>query len=101
MKIVAQSCQSAEAVRLVHKDYYSALALDDTTLFYFHAADSTLCERDLTTGKVDIIDHISGHFVISPDATGMSPPTLSTTPIVARPYLFTDSWGVNAYFIGD
>lgn len=82
------------------KDYYSAIALDDTTLFYFHAADATFCERDLTTGKVDIIDHISGRLVISPDATGMSPATLSTPPIIARPYLFSENWGVHAYFIG-
>jgi hypothetical protein len=83
-------------------DYFDAIALDGNTVFYFHAADSTFCKRDLATGRVDIIDHIYGMPVIAPDAAGVAPGVIASSPIIARPYaLALDLWGVHAYFIGD
>lgn len=83
------------------KDYFGALALAGSTLYYFHHADATLSAHDLDTGATRLVDTVGSHFVISTDAVGTAGPYMGSPPIVEPPYLFTEEWGVHAYRIGN
>jgi outer membrane protein assembly factor BamB len=82
-------------------DFYGALALDGRYLLAFHNADASFQRYDITTGKPELIETIGSHFVLSTDAVGTAGPLLNTPPVIERPYLFTEEWGVHGYLVGD
>jgi hypothetical protein len=75
-------------------DFYSALALTDDRVFFFHDADATFSQRRLPAGPVERVDTIAPH--VNP----ASPAFLGGAPAIALPYLFCEDWGIRAYFIG-
>ena len=75
--------------------YLGYLAADGELAAYYTSHDATLWVRDLSTGEEVPAHRFTGHFVISPDATGNSPPIPSGDPFLFGSYLLVpdfDLW---------
>ncbi len=75
------------------KQYFGYLGLGAGQLAYYSSKDQSVILHDLDRGSERAALRLSGHFVISPDATGTSPPVPSGNPIVRPPWLFVPDFG--------
>lgn len=83
-------------------DFFTAVALSGSYLYYFHEADATLSQVDLRRpDHREVVDTVGEHLVVSTEVVGTSPAYMGTPPIIERPYLFTEEWGIHGYLIGD
>jgi hypothetical protein len=83
-------------------DFFTAVALSGAYLYYFHAADATLYQVDLRRpDRREAVDTVGEHLVVSTEVVGTAPAYMGTPPIIERPYLFTEEWGIHGYLIGD
>jgi hypothetical protein len=75
------------------KQYFGYLGIGAAQLAYYSSKDKAVILRDLDFGTEHVALQLTGHFVISPDATGTSPPVPGGNPIVRPPWLFVPDFG--------
>jgi PQQ-like domain len=77
----------------VPEQYMGYLGLGGDVLAYYSSADAGIFVRDLARGAEQKAVEFSSRLVISPDATGISPPVPDGDPIVLGSWLFVPDFG--------